>query len=64
MRRALIMKSLAGRAQDEQDIQGLIIAQRDRLDWDYCFRVAGELGQAIDQDLVGRIQSFRRRHAP
>jgi hypothetical protein len=58
------MKSLAGRGQDEQDIQGLIIVQGDRLDWKYCFRVAAELGQAIDQDLVGRIQSFREQYGP
>jgi predicted nucleotidyltransferase len=58
----LIMKVLAGRPQDEHDLQGLVIAQGSRLDWDYCLRVAAELGQAIDQDLLGRIHALRRDH--
>jgi hypothetical protein len=56
----LIMKVLAGRPQDELDLQGLVIAQGNRLDWNYCLRVAADLSQAIDQDLVGRIQSLRQ----
>jgi hypothetical protein len=55
----LIMKVLAGRPQDEQDLQGLVIAQGEFLDWDYCLRVAADLGEAIDQPLVSRIQSLR-----
>ena len=35
----IIMKVLAGRPQDDQDVRGLAIAQGDRLDWDYCLRV-------------------------
>jgi predicted nucleotidyltransferase len=55
----LIMKVLAGRPQDDQDVRGLVIAQGDRLDWKYCLRVVGELGQAIGQDLAGRIRILR-----
>lgn len=55
----LIMKVLAGRPQDDQDVRGLVIAQGDRLDWEYCLRVGGELGEAIGQDLVGRIRILR-----
>jgi Nucleotidyltransferase of unknown function (DUF6036) len=55
----VIMKVLAGRPQDEQDLRGLIVAQRNRLDWDYCLRIAAELGDAIGQDLVTKVQSLR-----
>jgi len=55
----LIMKVLAGRHQDEQYLQGLVIAQGDRLDWDYCLRMAADLGEAIDQPLVNRIEELR-----
>lgn len=55
----LIMKVLAARPQDEQDIRGLVAAQADRLDWDYCERVAAELGEAIGQNLATRIRELR-----
>jgi hypothetical protein len=55
----LIMKILAGRPQDDQDVRGLITAQGEQLDWDYCLRVAGALGEALDQDLVGRVSKLR-----
>jgi hypothetical protein len=55
----VIMKVLAGRPQDEQDLQGLAIAQGSSLDWDYCLYVAKELGEAIDQDLLGRVHALR-----
>jgi hypothetical protein len=57
----VIMKVLAGRPQDDQDVEGMLIAQADKLDWGYCLQVAGELGVAIGQDLVQRINSFRNR---
>jgi predicted nucleotidyltransferase len=55
----LIMKVLAGRPQDEQDITGLMMAQGSRLDWDYCLAVAADLGDALGQDLAGRIRGLR-----
>jgi predicted nucleotidyltransferase len=51
----LIMKVMAGRPQDDQDVRGLVLAHGDRLDWDYCRKVAAELGEALGQDLVGRV---------
>jgi hypothetical protein len=57
----LIMKVLAGRPQDEQDIAGLVSAQGERLDWDYCLDVATELGESLGQDLAGRINVLRTR---
>jgi Nucleotidyltransferase of unknown function (DUF6036) len=55
----IIMKALAGRPRDEQDLQGLVVAQGDSLDWVYCERVATELGEALGVDLVAKIRSLR-----
>jgi predicted nucleotidyltransferase len=55
----LVMKILAGRPQDTQDARGIVAAQSDRLDWEYCLNVARELGEALNQDLVSPIQSLR-----
>lgn len=55
----VVMKVLAGRPQDEQELRGLVIAQGDRLDWDYCLKLAVDLGEALGHDLVGRICALR-----
>jgi predicted nucleotidyltransferase len=55
----LIMKVLAGRPRDEQDLRGLVIAQGSRLDWDYCLRLATELGSALELDLASRVLVLR-----
>lgn len=55
----LIMKCLAGRPRDEQDLEGLVIAQNATLDWGYCDRMATQLGEALGQDLVGRVRKLR-----
>jgi hypothetical protein len=57
----LVMKALAGRPQDIQDIQGILVAQGDRLDWEYCLGVAADLGAAVDQDLAGTLRELRRK---
>jgi hypothetical protein len=56
----LVMKVLAGRPRDEQDARGLVIAQGDRLDWDYCLAIAAQLQEAVGLDLTTRVQSLRR----
>lgn len=55
----LVMKALAGRPQDEQDIRGLVAAQRDAIDWPACLDVAEKLGAAIDVDIAGRLRTAR-----
>jgi len=55
----LIMKVLAGRPQDEQDLQGLVVVQGETLDWDYCLQMAANLGEAIGQDLASRVRTLR-----
>jgi Nucleotidyl transferase of unknown function (DUF2204) len=59
----IVMKSLAGRPQDDQDLRGIVIAQGDRLDWDYCLRVAADLEESIGQSLVQSIRDLRARYA-
>lgn len=55
----LVMKALAGRPQDEQDIHGLIAAQRDAIDWPACLALARRLGEAVDVDVAGRLLAAR-----
>lgn len=55
----LIMKLLAGRPRDAEDARGLVIAQGDQLDWDYCLNVARDLGAAIDIDLTAELVLLR-----
>src|SRR4051812_33010100 len=59
----LAMKILAGRPQDMQDARGIVAAQSDQFDWEYCLRVAREFGEALNQDFVVQIQSLRGRDA-
>jgi len=56
----ILMKCLAGRPQDDQDIAGMVAAQAETIDWIYCETVARQLEEAIEMDLVARIQSFQR----
>jgi hypothetical protein len=55
----LVMKALAGRPQDEQDIRGLIAAQRGSIDWPGCLDLARRLGAAVDVDVAGRLEAAR-----
>ena len=56
----ILMKCLAGRPQVDQDIAGIVRAQRETLDWDYCETIARQLGEAVDVDLVDKIKSLRQ----
>lgn len=55
----LVMKAIAGRPQDDQDIRGLIAAQREAIDWPACLLLAEQLGTAIDVDIAGRLRAAR-----
>jgi hypothetical protein len=55
----VLMKVLAGRPQDEQDLVGLVIAQQSNIDWEYCLSVAADLGEAVGQDLTTRVRALR-----
>lgn len=43
----LIMKLIAGRPRDDQDVGGILEAQGENLDWDYCEHVAENLGLVL-----------------
>ena len=55
----LVMKVLAGRPQDDQDIKGIVKVGGDSLDWDYCLRIAEQLQQAVAIDMVERIHKLK-----
>lgn len=55
----LIMKVLAGRTQDEQDMRGLVLAHGEDLDWTYCLDVVKQLQEALGLDLVQRMVDMR-----
>lgn len=55
----LVMKALAGRPQDDQDIQGLVANAEASIDWDRCLTVAEALGSAIDLDIAARLRAAR-----
>lgn len=57
----ILMKILAGRPQDNQDIAGMIAVQKESIDWDYCESVAIQLGEAVDIDLVKEIRQLQKR---
>ncbi len=58
----ILMKTLAGRPQDDQDVRGIVIAQSHRLDWKYCLGVAAELEEVLEQDLVQKIRDLQAQY--
>ncbi|MGD9635818.1 MAG: DUF6036 family nucleotidyltransferase [Pirellulales bacterium] len=56
----IIMKSLAARPRDQQDLEGLVVAQASSIDWSYCEHVARELGEALGIDLYNHVHALRR----
>jgi len=55
----ILMKTLAGRPRDEQDLRGVVAVQGATLDWDYCESTAAALGEALGIDLLSRIRAIR-----
>jgi hypothetical protein len=55
----LVMKVLAGRPQDDQDVRGIVSASGSSLDWEYCLHVAAQLEQAVGIDMVERIHRLK-----
>ncbi len=55
----LVMKALAGRPQDEEDIRGIVAVHGESIDWKRCLETAGELGLAIDIDIAGKLKAAR-----
>lgn len=55
----LVMKALAGRPQDEQDIRGIVAIRGREIDWNRCLATARDLGAAIDVDIASRLEAHR-----
>jgi len=55
----IIMKVMAGRAQDEQDIKGILAVHFQSLDWQYCIDTSQQLQDALGIDLVDRIRILK-----
>lgn len=57
----LVMKALAGRPQDDEDIHGIVALHGESIDWKGCLETAVKLGHAIDVDIAGRLEAARVR---
>ena len=56
----LLMKLMAGRTQDVSDVKGIVDLNRDSIDWRYCERLAGQLQEAFDFDLVEAVRNLQK----
>jgi predicted nucleotidyltransferase len=57
----LLMKLLAGRPRDLEDIEGIVALRGNELDWDYCCDMAQRLGEAVAVDLRTQLDEIQRR---
>jgi hypothetical protein len=61
----IVMKTLAGRAHDWKDIEGIIARQRDRLDWNYIHHWLDPLLELVDLTEHGlELEVLRQRVTP
>jgi hypothetical protein len=58
----VLMKVLAGRPRDTDDVARILLRQGDSLDWDYVLQTARALEQAIGHDLVAPLESLHRNY--
>ena len=57
----VLMKILAGRRQDDQDIDGILEVQREQFDWQYCSVVGQQLQDALGMDIAVRVALLKAR---
>lgn len=55
----ILMKLLASRPQDDQDIAGILAVHGKSIDWVYCESVARELEEVIERELVLAVRNLR-----
>ena len=46
----MLMRLIAGRPRDADDVDRIVSRQADALDWDYLMATGGELQEAVSQD--------------
>ena len=55
----LLMKVIANRDRDQQDIRMLIEGKQEIIDWEYCLKIADELNEALDADISSRVEELK-----
>ena len=56
----ILLKLIADRPQDRQDIRGIVEVQAEQIDWDYCIEIGKQLKDAVSFDVEARIAELRR----
>lgn len=57
----VVMKQLAARPRDIDDIAKIFVRQGQNLDWNLTKRLASQLGEAVSDDLLGPLTELRNR---
>lgn len=55
----ILMKLLAGRPRDTDDVRNIMLRQGSALDWNYLFEIGRQLQQAIDLDLLSELRRLK-----
>ena len=56
----VLMKMLAGRPRDTDDVTQILLRQGDALNWDYVLQTARHLQEAIGHDIAAQLERLRR----
>ena len=56
----ILMKLLAARPRDIDDVRGIVLRAGETLDWSYLLRTGKDLQDAVDQDLVPQLRQLQR----
>jgi hypothetical protein len=56
----ILMKLLAGRPRDTDDVNKIVLRQSPHLNWDYLLETGRQLQQALDQDLLSELNRLRK----
>ncbi len=55
----ILMKLLAGRPRDIDDVRNILLRQGAALDWNYLLEIGEQLQQAVDQDLLSELHRLQ-----
>lgn len=55
----ILLKVLAGRPRDDDDITRIVARHGDALDWDYLLQTAEALQEAVSQDIMSPLKKLR-----